>query len=56
MHDLENPAFPYTELFGLLKASGYDGFCSLEEGYREGGEVKVIALYAALFRALWALA
>ena len=56
MHDLENPAFPYTELFGLLKASGYDGFCSLEEGYREGGEAKVIALYAALFRALWALA
>ena len=56
LHDLENPAFPYTELFGLLKASGYDGFCSLEEGYREGGEAKVIAVYAALFRALWALA
>jgi sugar phosphate isomerase/epimerase len=56
LHDLENPAFPYTELFGLLKATGYEGFCSLEEGYREGGEAKVIAVYAALFRALWSLA
>jgi sugar phosphate isomerase/epimerase len=56
MHDLENPRFPYIELFGILKEIDYGGFCSLEEGYREGGERKVIALYAALFRALWALA
>jgi sugar phosphate isomerase/epimerase len=56
LHDLENDRFPYTELFGILKEMQYDGFCSLEEGYREGGEVKVIALYAALFRALWAQA
>jgi len=50
LHDLENPGFPYKELFGLLKATNYGGFCSLEEGYRKGGEKKVIALYAALFR------
>jgi sugar phosphate isomerase/epimerase len=56
MHDLENPGFPYIELFGMLKEMQYDGYCSLEEGYREGGEKKVIALYAALFRALWAQA
>ena len=52
LHDLENPGFPYKELFGLLKGMQYDRFCSLEEGYREGGEKKVIALYAALFREL----
>jgi sugar phosphate isomerase/epimerase len=50
LHDLEDPAYPYKELFGILKETGYDGFCSLEEGYREGGERKVIALYAALYR------
>jgi sugar phosphate isomerase/epimerase len=52
LHDLENPRFPYKELFGILQEIGYGGFCSLEEGYRDGGEVKVIALYAALYREL----
>ena len=52
MHDLENPRYPYKELFTLLKEANYSGFCSLEEGYREGGERKVIALYAALYREL----
>jgi sugar phosphate isomerase/epimerase len=56
LHDLENRAFPYKELFGLLKEMSYDGFCSLEEGYREGGEKKVIALYAALYREMVAQA
>jgi sugar phosphate isomerase/epimerase len=50
LHDLEDTAFPYKELFGLLKGIGYQGFCSLEEGYHGGGEQKVIALYAALYR------
>jgi sugar phosphate isomerase/epimerase len=50
LHDLENSEFPYKELFGLLKGMNYAGFCSLEETYREGGEKKVIALYAALYR------
>jgi sugar phosphate isomerase/epimerase len=50
LHNLESPAFTYKELFGILKEIGYDGFCSLEDGYREGGEKKVIALYAALYR------
>ena len=56
LHELESPAYPYKELFGILKGAGYDGFCSLEEGYREGGERKVIALYAALYRELVAQA
>ena len=51
LHDLESE-FPYKELFSLLKAMNYDRFCSLEEGYRDGGEKKVIALYAALYREL----
>jgi len=56
MHELEDPQFPYKELFGILKEMNYGGFCSLEEGYREGGERKVIALYAALFHEMWAQA
>jgi len=56
MHELENPSFPYIELFGILKKMDYQGFVSLEEGYRGGGEKKVIALYAALFRELVAQA
>jgi sugar phosphate isomerase/epimerase len=52
LHELEDGVFPYVELFGLLKRLGYAGWLSLEEGYHEGGEKKVIALYAALLRAL----
>ncbi|NLS79186.1 MAG: sugar phosphate isomerase/epimerase [Chloroflexi bacterium] len=54
MHALESPVFPYKELFGLLKGMGYANFCSLEEGYGDGGEKKVIALYAALYREILA--
>jgi sugar phosphate isomerase/epimerase len=56
MHQLEDPTFPYKELFGILKEMGYEHFISLEQGYREGGERKVIALYAALFREIMAQA
>lgn len=56
LHELENPAFPYVELFSILKQMDYQGFLSLEEGYHQGGEKKVIALYAALYRALLAQA
>jgi len=51
MHDLEDTGFPYVELFQLLKNNGYQGFTSLELGYRGGDPEKVIALYAALYRA-----
>jgi len=54
LHELEDPRFPYKELFRLLKGMGYTGFCSLEEDHREGGEKRVIALYAALYRELLA--
>lgn len=54
MHDLDSPTFPYKELFGILKGMGYSNFLSLEQGYHEGGEKKVIALYAALYREIMA--
>jgi sugar phosphate isomerase/epimerase len=56
LHELENPRFPYKELFSLLKGMNYEHYCSLEEGYRDGGEKKVIALYAALYREILAQA
>lgn len=50
LHELEDRTFPYKELFRLLKAMDYPYYLSLEETYHEGGERKVIALYAALYR------
>lgn len=52
MHDLASPEFPYVELFQLLKDDGYQGFLSLEQGYKGGDPDTVIKLYAALYRAL----
>ncbi len=54
MHDLASPEFPYVELFQLLKDNGYQGFLSLEQGYKGGDPDTVIKLYAALYRALMA--
>lgn len=54
MHRMEQDVFPYVELFTMLKAAGYDRYLSLEEGYRDGGEKKVIELYAAVYRGLMA--
>ena len=50
MHDLADPNFPYKELFQLLKDDGYDGYLSLELGYKGGDPETVIKLYAALYR------
>jgi len=54
MHDLASPEFPYVELFQLLKDDGYQGFLSLEQGYKGGDPDMAIKLYAALYRALMA--
>jgi sugar phosphate isomerase/epimerase len=54
LHEFEDPTFPYKELFALLKAMDYPYYLSLEETYHDGGEKKVIALYAALYRELMA--
>ena len=50
MHDLADSAFPYRELFQLLKDDGYDGFLSLEQNYSGGDPETVMKLYAALYR------
>lgn len=50
MHDLADPTFPYKELYQLLKDDGYDGYLSLELGYKGGDPETVIKLYAALYR------
>jgi sugar phosphate isomerase/epimerase len=49
MHEFDG-SFPYQELFGLLRADGYDGFLSteFEKALTPGGYLMV---YAALFRA-----
>ena len=36
MHDLASPTFPYKELYQLLKDDGYNGYMSLELGYKGG--------------------
>ncbi len=51
MHDYTG-AYPYPELFALLKADGYDGYLSSEIDDTLSNE-KFLAMYAALFRA-WA--
>ena len=50
MHDLADPGFPYKELFQLLKDDEYDGYTSLELGYKGGDPETVMKLYAALYR------
>ncbi len=48
LHNLEDPTYPYGELFRILKNMGYHEFVSLEAGGSEDPE-RVIALYARLF-------
>ena len=55
-HDLAAPAETpyYRELFGLLRAAGWQGFVSNECAYRGPDPDRVLRLYTALFRALTA--
>ncbi|MCL4508306.1 MAG: sugar phosphate isomerase/epimerase [Chloroflexi bacterium] len=46
-----NPSYPYAELFGLLKAHGYQGFC-LAEIPASNDPVEIMHYYRALFNAL----
>lgn len=53
-HELERPNETgyYGELFGLLRAAGWNGFISNECAYRGPDPEKVLRLYTALFRSL----
>jgi sugar phosphate isomerase/epimerase len=52
IQELWNPAYPWAELFRLLRESGYDGFC-LAEIPPSPDPVRLLRYYRALF---WALA
>lgn len=55
IHDLYDPAYPYQELFGLLKQHGYGGWC-LSESPATADPIRVMRYYRALFDALVELA
>lgn len=48
IHDLYETSYPYRELFGLLKAQNYDGWC-LSESPATTDAVRVMHYYRALF-------
>jgi sugar phosphate isomerase/epimerase len=50
LHDLADPAFPYLELVRLLKADGYDGWCTAELPDSPDRE-RVLQYYVGLWRA-----
>lgn len=49
LHNLEDPRYPYAELFRILRNMGYAGYMSIEAGASEDAE-RVIAIYAKLFQ------
>jgi sugar phosphate isomerase/epimerase len=51
LHDLYDPAYPYRELFGLLRQRGYAGFCCAEID-ASPDPLRVMRYYRALFDAL----
>jgi hypothetical protein len=53
-HQMERPdQLPmYQELFGLLKADGWDGYVAMEGAYTGPDPEKVLRLYTALFQAM----
>ena len=53
LHDLYDPAYPYRELFGLLRRRGYSGFCCAEIDANPD-PLRVMRYYRALFDALQA--
>ena len=56
IQDLHSPAYPWRELFGLLRESGYDGFCLAELHQESPDALRLMRYYRALFDALAARA
>ncbi len=52
IQELSSPAYPWRELFGLLRESGYDGFCLAELAKESPDAVRLMQYYRALFDAL----
>ena len=51
IHDLYDPAYPYRELFALLKAIQYNGYC-LSESPATSDPLRVMHYYRALWHEL----
>ena len=51
IHDLFDSAYPYRELFALLKAANYDGYC-MSESPATDDPLRVMRYYKALWREL----
>jgi sugar phosphate isomerase/epimerase len=52
LHDLTDEAYPWRELLGLLKGSGYTGFCLAECAPPSADPARVLAYFRALYLAL----
>ena len=48
--ELSNPAYPWRELFRLLRESGYSGYCLAELPYESAEPERFMSYYAALWR------
>jgi len=51
LHDLYNEDYPYRELFRLLRADGYAGYCNCEVGRVSSEPIEFMKYYRALFLA-----
>lgn len=52
IQDLYSPTYPWRELFGLLRESGYDGYCLAELHQESPDALRLMRYYRALFDAL----
>lgn len=52
LHDLTDEAYPWRELFGLLKQADYPGYCLAEAAPASSDPERVLEYFRALFYAL----
>ncbi|HET7772036.1 MAG TPA: sugar phosphate isomerase/epimerase family protein [Chloroflexota bacterium] len=51
LHDLTDESYPWSELLGLLKGSGYEGYCLAECAPASSDPERVLAYFRALYYA-----
>ena len=51
LHDLTDETYPWSELLGLLKKSGYDGYCLAECAPPSSDPERVLAYFRSLYLA-----
>jgi sugar phosphate isomerase/epimerase len=52
LHDLTDETYPWSELLGLLKGSGYDGYCLAECAPASSDPERVLQYFRTLYYAL----